>query len=311
MPSDLPQSVPEQSPLMRMIKSPHAAAATAMFMWALSMIAVRLVRGDVPPLGLSFWRTLLALLIVLPFAVHRVRADWFALRKSWPILALLGFLLFVAGNGGLFVGLQNTTAINASLINSFEPILIVVVGALMFRDAVTIRQAIGVAVSLAGVLALISRADYRVLADFDINRGDLWVLFAITSWAFYAVLLRRSPRGVHYLSQFTALVFFGALFMLPFYLWEAINVAPTRANLESISVIAILAVFSTLLSIILWNKAIAGLGSGRAALFIHLIPVYSVILAGLLLDETLELYHAFGIVLIGIGIWLATMRRAR
>ena len=294
---------------MRVIGSPHAAAATAMFFWAISMIGVRMVRGDVPPLGLSFWRTLLALVIVLPFAVHHVRTDWFALRRSWPILALLGFLLFVGGNGGLFIGLQNTTAINASLINSFEPILIVVVGALMFRDVVTVRQSIGVAISLGGVVALIARADYRVLAELEINRGDLWVLFAITSWAFYAVLLRRSPRGVHYLSQFTALVFFGALFMFPFYLWEAINVAPVRPDLQSITIIAILGIFSTLLSIILWNKAIAGLGSGRAGLFIHLIPVYSIVLAGLVLDETLELYHGFGIVLIGIGIWLATMRR--
>ena len=282
-----------------------------MFMWALSMVAVRLVRGDVPPLGLSFWRTLLALVIVLPFAFHRVRADWVALRRNWPILALLGFLLFVGGNGGLFVGLQDTTAINASLINSFEPILIVVVGAVLFRDAVTIRQAIGVVVSLGGVLVLIARADYRVIAELDINRGDLWVLSAITLWAFYAVLLRRSPRGVHYLSQFTALVFFGALFMFPFYLWEAINVAPTRFNTETVLVVVILSIFSTLLSIILWNKAIAGLGSGRAGLFIHLIPVYTVIFGGLILDEAFELFHAFGIVLIGIGIWLATMRHAR
>lgn len=294
----------------RVVASPYMAAATAMFFWALSMILVRFVRGEVPPLGMSFWRTLVALLLVLPFAVPRVRADWPILRRHWPILALLGFLLFVGGNGALFVGLQDTTAINAALINSFEPIAIIVVGALMFRDAVTVRQGFGVAISLVGVIALIARADLSVLAALDLNRGDLWVLFAIMTWAFYAVLIRRSPRGLHFLSQFAALAFFGALFMFPLYVWEAIAVAPTRPTVETVSSVAILAVFSTLLSVILWNRAIAGLGSGRAGLFIHLIVVYTVILATLFLGETLELYHGFGIALIGVGIWLATVRRA-
>lgn len=309
MPKDLGTDAPARSRLKALVLSPHVAAATAMFMWALSMILVRLVRGEVPPLGLSFWRTTFAFALILPFAMRYVRADWPILSRRWPMLALLGFLIFVAGNGGLFIGLQDTTAINAALINSFEPVLIVVVGALLFRDAVTLRQAVGVAISLAGVLGLITEADPAVLAGLAINRGDLWVLAAITSWAFYAVLLRRSPRGLHFLSQFAALAFFGMVFMLPFYLWEASFIAPTRFTLQTVAAVAILAVFSTVLSVILWNNAIAGLGSGRAGLFIHLIPVYTVILATVFLGEALEPYHALGILLIGIGIWLATLRR--
>lgn len=294
----------------RILTSPYTAAAVAMFMWALSMVLVRGVRGDVPPLGLSFWRTLLALFLILPFVIRQLRTDLPVLIAHWPMLVLLGFLLFVAGNASLFVGLQDTTAINASLINSFEPMAIVVVGALLFRDAVSLRQTIGVIISLGGVLTLVCRADPSVLVKLTFNRGDLWILTAITAWAFYAVLMRRAPRGVSHLSLFVALATFGCLTLLPFYLWEAFNGAAMEVNSTSITAIAVLAVFSTLLSVILWNRALHGLGSARAGLFIHLIPAYSIVLATLFLGETMELYHIAGILLIAVGITLASVRQA-
>lgn len=290
------------------LTSPYTAAIVAMFMWALSMVLVRGVRGDVPPIGLSFWRTLLAVVLILPFVIRQLRTDLPVLIAHWPMLLLLGFLLFVGGNASLFVGLQDTTAINASLINSFEPMAIVVVGAILFRDAVTLRQGIGVLISLGGVVTLVCRADLSVLAQLTFNRGDLWILAAISAWAFYAVLMRRAPRGVSHVSVFVALAVFGCLTLLPFYLWETLSGSVMQVNATSITTIAVLAVFSTLLSVLLWNRALHGLGSARAGLFVHLIPAYSIVLATLFLGETLEFFHIAGIVLIGIGIGLATVR---
>ena len=142
----------------QIVFSPYLSAGLAMFFWAGSTVLVRYVREDVPPMGLSFWRTLAGFLILLPFVIRPLRAQSALVIANWKILALLAFLLMVGGNAVLFLSLQYTIAINAAVINSFEPIIIVVLAWMLFRDPFTKRQGFGVAVSLSGVLVLISAA---------------------------------------------------------------------------------------------------------------------------------------------------------
>jgi drug/metabolite transporter (DMT)-like permease len=296
--------------LGRMARRPVVIAALAMLFWASSLIVVRAVRGEVPPLGLSFWRSFLGFLIIVPFIVAPLRRDLPVLLRHWRMLGLLGFLMFVGGNASLFIGLQDTEAINAGLINSFEPVVIILMAWLLFRDPVSLRQLAGVLISLSGVAMLISRGRLDGLAALDFNRGDLWVLVAITSWGLYAALLRRAPQGIHPLSSFAATVFIGSMMLLPLYVWEIATVGPTPLSRASLVSIGVLAVFSTVLGVVFWNRALGALGAGRAGLFLHLIPAYTVILAVIFLGERLALFHLAGIALIATGIFL-TSRRAR
>ena len=295
----------------RIALSPYVSVVLAMFFWAGSTVIVRWLREDLPPMGLSFWRTLFGALIVLPFVIGPLRAQAHILRRNWKILALLGFLLFVGGNAILFLSLQYTFAINAAVINSVEPVLILVVAWFMFRDPVTRRQGFGVMVSLAGVMTLISRGDLSVLAAMDFNRGDILVLGAYMSWAFYAVLLRRAPSGLDRRLILLIILAFGALFLVPFYAIETAIDRPMPVTWTAVMAVVFLALFSAVAAVLMWNRAIAALGSGRAGLFIHLIPAFTVLMAVALLDEELHLFHASGIVLIAIGIYFSTLSGRR
>ena len=293
----------------RIMLSPYLAAVLAMFFWAGSTIVVRAVRDEVPPMGLSFWRTVLGFAIFLPFVIkpyrHQAREFW----ASFKILALLTFLLMVAGNAVLFLSLQYTIAINAAVINSVEPVFIVVLAWLLFRDPFTKRQGFGVMVSLSGVLVLISTGSLDALAKMDFNRGDLMVTGAYLSWGLYAVLMRKVPRGLDHRLVLAAILGLGALFMLPIYGLETLVSRPMPLNWSSVWSVTILAVFSSVLGILLWNYAISKLGPGRASLFLHLIPAFTVLMAIILLGEAFQQFHVTGILLIGIGIYFSTLSK--
>lgn len=294
----------------RVVTSPFVAMAVAMLFWAGSTIIARGVRDVVPPIGLSFWRTMLGALILLPFTWRTLILQAELITRNIGVILLLAFLLIVGGNAVLFLALNYTIAINAGVLNSFEPVLIIVAAWAIFGDPVSLSRAAGVAISMLGVLALIGRGDPAVLADFDFNLGDILVLGAYTSWALYAVFLRKAPRGLDPKVMLILILFIGALMLLPFYAIEWVFDRPTRFDGPTLASTCVLALFSSVISIQLWNYGVRSLGAPRASVFIHLILVFTVLLAILFLGETPQWYHLVGVGLIGIGIYLSSLQKA-
>ena len=297
-----------RSAVGRFIFSPYTAVILTAFFWAVTTIVVRYVRDESPPIGLSFWRTLAAFIILLPFCLRAIINQWDLVRQHWKFLALLSFLLWVGGNALLFVSLQYTIAINVAVINSVEPLFIVVFAWLLFRDDFTWRQGIGLALSLGGVLVLITAGSVERLLALDLNRGDLIVTGAYVAWGLYAVLLRELPRELDYRVTVAAIMGFGALFLFPIYVFEAIYVRPTLPTAATLVTIAWLATFSSSLAMILWNYGILKLGAARAGQYLHLIPAFTIVLAIVVLGETIGPHHIAGIVLIAIGLIIAARR---
>lgn len=302
---------PPNNILSRYAPPPTLAGALAMLCWAGSIIVVKDVAGTVPPVALSFLRCILALAILYPMCQRNLRVQWPVMRKHWKIITLLGVLLFIGGNGMLFVGLQFTSAINASLINSAEPVTIVAVAWLLFRDRLTVIQWCGVLISIVGVIYLISRGDVAILLGFSLNLGDVIVLTSIISWAFYAVLMRRVPREIDRLNLVFGILLAGATALFPVWILENIYYAPTPLIWETVWATGFNAVFASILALFWWNHAVEGLGPSRAGLFIHLIPVYTVLLAIWFLGEDLYWFQIVGIGLIAIGIILTTMLKSK
>lgn len=288
---------------------PLLAGALAMLCYSGSFISVRDVAGVVPPAAITFLRCTIAIAILYPFCRKSLHAQWPIIRKHWKFLALQGVLIIVCGNGIMFVGLQFTTAINGSLINSAEPVAIVAVAWLMFRDRLDAMQWLGVLVSMAGVLYLIGRGKLDVLLNLDLNIGDVLVFISIVCWAVYAVLMRRVPKELDRLNYLFTILVAGAVAVFPFWILENIYYLPTPITWTTAGVTGGLALFASIFALLWWNRAVEGLGASRAGLLLHLIPVYTVILAVWLLDEEPFLFHAVGIGLIGVGIYLTTIHR--
>ena len=301
----------EPNLLVRYAPPPALAGPMAMLCWAGSMIVVKDVAGVVPPAALSFLRCLISVFILFLLCRRSLRSQWPLLRANWKIIGTLGALLFVGGNGMLFVGLQFTTAINAALINSAEPVTIVAVAWVLYRDRLTGIQWAGVLLSLAGVVYLIGHGSLGILLSFSLNIGDIFILVSITTWAFYAVLLRHVPPELDRLNLVFGILVSGAILVFPFWVLENIYYRPTPLVWDLVWATGFNAVFASILAMFWWNHAVQHLGAGRAGLFVHLIPVYTVFLAMWFLGENLHRYHAIGIGLIAAGIYLTTMLRSR
>ena len=287
--------------------SPYLLLTLTNLFWAGNWIISRAFRGELPPIALSFWRWVVALLCLLPLALPHLRRDWPQLRAAWPWLLLFGAL----GTGGynvlVYGGLQYTTAINGTLLNSFVPIMIVLMAWLLQGKRLHGREATGIMVSFVGVLGIVAHGELQRLLDLTLNVGDLWILASVLAWSAYTLLLSRRPP-VHALSFVTAISITGLIVLCPLYVWELAqgrHIVPTPG---AIAGIVYTGVFPAFLGYILWNRGVAEVGPARAGLFMHLVPAFGIVLSMIFLDEKPALYHAVGIGLIFTGIWLNTRR---
>ena len=295
-----------QAPAARgLFGNAYLLLALASLCWSGNHLMGRAIAGHVPPLTISTLRWLLAAAILYPFVRSQLRRDRPQIRRNLGVLVYLSLL-----GGGVFgalqfVGLQLTTALNVSVMNSLGPVFIAAASAAMFRDRLTGGQFAGIVVSLIGVLAIISKLDPALLSDFSFNIGDIIVFLNMVLWAVYSASLRWRPK-IHPLSF---MFMFAGVVMFPTSVWEYSTGFVLRPTLLTFSAIAFVTVFSTIVAFVSWARGVELIGPNRAGVFLHLIPIYSALLTGALLGEPLRFYHVVGFVLILIGVWCASRSR--
>ena len=287
---------------------PYLLLVLTTLFWSGNFVISRGMHAALPPVALSFWRWALACLILCLFGLRHLLSQRVLVRHHGRFL-LIQALLGVAGfNTFIYWAMQSTTAINAVLINSATPILIVVISWLRFRERLAWTQAIGVLLSLSGVLFIISGGNLTALLQLRAGFGDLLVLIAGCLWASYSVNLKNYPPGLHPLAYQTAIALIGLATLLPLYLAELASGKTFEVSVATITTIAYVAIFASVLAFIFWNRAVTALGANIAGPFIHLMPVFSTILAVLFLDETLGKVQIVAIFMIFGGILLATRK---
>ena len=290
--------------------SPYLLLTLTPLFWSVNWIVGRGLHQDVPPMAMTFFRWFFAVLILAPFALPQVRRDWPTLRRHWKTMAALGAIGVGTHNALAYLGLNYTTATNGVILNSFIPVMIVAIAWVFLRERLTPLQVLGVAVSLGGVLAILSQGSLEVLAAFRLNGGDLLVILSMLMWSVYTICLRWRPAGLSTLSFLFVIAVVGDLCVMPLWLAEMAlgrHVVWTPATFAALVSVA---TFSSVLAYIFWNKGVEAVGAQVAGLFVHLMPVFGVLLAWVFLGERLRVYHVVGIALILTGIGV-TSRRGR
>lgn len=286
----------------------YAALTLTAFLLACNHIIGRAVHGEVPPVGLSFWRWMVGILVLLPFIVRHGSERWPIYRRHWPAFALLGF--FMIGSTTLvMVALSMTSAINVSLINAVQPTLTVLFAWLFLGEALNKRRTVGIACGAVGVAVMVSRADLTLLLGLDFHPGDFVALLAMCGFSGYALNLHRLPRELSGVESLFAITVAGTLLLLPFYLVESTVSKTVPVSTTSVSAILALALLVSVFGNLMWNRGNRLIGPARAAIFINLIPVFGTALAMIFLDEPLYPYHLVGGVLVGLGLYLAAVQR--
>ncbi len=223
-------------------------------------------------------------------------------------------MLWLGATGGIlfsalqYVGLQYTSAVNVSILNSLVPVLIIAAGALLFRDRILSRQLLGIATSLVGVLIIVTRGNLDALLQLSFNHGDVIIIVNMIVFAIYAVYLRLRPK-IHWMSFLFVLAVVSAVGTMPFAIFEVASGQVPELNVGTISAALYVSIFPSLVAFTAWNYGVEQIGANRSGPFLHLVPLYTALLASIFLGENLMAFHALGLLMILVGVWIAARGR--
>jgi drug/metabolite transporter (DMT)-like permease len=277
-------------------------------LFSTNIIAARAVSDFIPPFALAFWRWWLAFLLFLPAIgpdLLRYRRE---LLGEWRDLLVLGILGMGICGAFVYVGADTTSATNIGLIYATAPIIIAGAATLLYREPLGRVKALGILVSLLGVLVIVFRGDIVALQTLSLVPGDLWIATAAVSWAVYSVMLRYRPSQLPGRVRFAATMLYGAMALLPFHILELANGDVPELNMETLIAVLIVAIVPGLGAYLGYARIQRALGASPTALILYLAPVYTALMAWLVLGESLQLYHLIGAALILPGIYLSTRK---
>jgi len=259
-----------------------------------------------PPAALSFWRWLFAFLIMLPLGGRAAWRQRDVLRRHGGQVLTLAVLCVTTFNVVLYGALHLTTVINVAVVNSASPAVIALLAWLMLGEKAGAAAAAGIAISIAGVLLVVTGGEPARLLALEANPGDALMLGGVLIWAAYSVLLRRLPPGIDPLGLFTVLTGLGTAGLIPLYGMEYALGGRFTLTWPVAEALAYVAVFPSVLAVLFWNHGVRAVGPTRAGVMLNLVLVFSTALAVAFLGETVEGYHLAGAALVLGGIYLTT-----
>ncbi|WP_269478026.1 DMT family transporter [Hominibacterium faecale] len=279
----------------------------AALFWSGAFIAGKYAVPFIPTFTLTFMRFFFASLIlcILSGAARKKEEDRFRLKKEHlPIFLFTGIVGMFGYHVFFFIALKYTTAINSSIIGAMNPIVTIVIAALFLRNKIPAKQIAGILLSFFGVLLTITGADVETLVQLDFNRGDLWMAAAVICWAAYGVFSKSKGAGIppFWLTYYSFLVC--TLILIPFVIWEKPWQLLAQAPPQAWIAVLYMSIFASVAGYMIQQIAIKQIGPSKTSIFINLVPVFSMVLATLILGEALapiKLATA-GIIILGVCI---------
>ncbi len=270
----------------------------------------RALSADIPPVGLVFWRTVLATAVLGLLFGQRIRRQWSLLTERWRTLLLLGTLQAVTGHVLLLTALKSTTAINTGLLMATQPALTVAAAWVLLGDRLRARQLAGLVIAAVGALAIVARGDLGILFGLAFTPGDIFVGLAMISFAIYNATIPRMPRTIDPFVMFFGIVAATMATIGPLYAIELLWFKQQMVlDLETMAMVIYFALFASILGIVFLNTAIARMGPSRVGVYLYLLPVFIAGLAIIALDEAPLAYHFIGLAVVTLGVFLADRRR--
>jgi drug/metabolite transporter (DMT)-like permease len=288
-------------------KQPYVLLSIAAACWAGNAIVGRLAAGHIPPVTLAFLRWGLGFLIILPVSWRHLKRDWPAIRAKLGLMTFLSVIGIAGFNTLQYWALEYTQALNTLLLQSTGPLFVASWSLVLFGIRLTQAQAIGIVVSLTGVLVILLHGDVAAIAAIDFNKGDIIFLVALLMFGLYSVMSLKRP-AIHDLS-FTAFTFAcGSAVLVPPLIFELFWRPVMQLNVTNLLSVMYVAVFPSTIAYLCYNRSVHLIGANRAAPFFHAVPVFGSAMAIVFLGERPQVFHVIGFALVLTGIFAASRK---
>ncbi len=282
-------------------------------MWACNAVLGRVIADLASPMTLNLLRWSIAFVLLLPLAAP-VLSPSSLLWPNWRRFMGLSLLSIGAYNALLYLALNTSTPINVTLVGAITPVWMLVFGRLFFGKFISKRQWLGAAMSISGVLLVLSRGQLDVLLKVRLVPGDVYILMASAAWAYYSWMLAhptsepssiRTNWSAFLMAQISLGLIWSSLFAAGEWTLGFGHLTPSWTLAAALLFIAI---GPALLAYRAWGAGVARAGPSVAGFFINLTPLFTAVLSGLFLGEVPHAYHALAFVLIVGGIVVSSRR---
>lgn len=289
----------------------YAAGLLTWFLAASVFVAFKLSAAELPPWTMSYLRTLLAFLVLVPVVARHHREMVEFLHRRWAGAFVVGAVGLGLTQGVMFEALTHTSAVNVGIVLALAPMITMVAARFLLGEPMNGWQALGTAIAFVGITVISVHGSLARLLALQIGVGDLIALGGAAMFAFYTVALKRARFELAPLPLLVILLAAGNLGTLPFFLRELWSGA--HADLGTAGLLSLLycAVFGSALMYLMYNWSVEVLGATRAGTLIYTQMLFVALLAWLVLGERPEWYHYAGGGLVVLGVLLVTLLRPR
>ena len=275
----------------------------AVLIWSMNITVTRYVADYISPVSISFYRWLVAFVVLTPFMLGKVWRERQLVLAHWKQLAVLGAFGMVLYQGLGYSAAHYTTATNMGIINAFIPVFTIFVSMLMLKDIPNRFAVVGSMLSFAGLLYVMAQGNFSQLVQSGGHLGDvMMVLF----YAFYGVFLKKWQLQIPLLISLYVQIIFALLYHLPFVLYLGLD----AIDQHNVSSVLYAGIFPSLIAPLVWMLAVQMIGPNRTSIFMNLMPVCTAIIAKLWLGEAWTIYHSIGGLVILSGILLAQKKES-
>lgn len=273
----------------------------AVLIWSMNITVTRYVADYISPVSISFYRWLVAFVVLTPFMLSKVWRERQLVLAHWKQLAVLGAFGMVLYQGLGYSAAHYTTATNMGIINAFIPVFTIFVSMLMLKDIPNRFAVIGSILSFAGLLYVMAQGNFARLVQSGGHLGDVMMVLAVFFYAFYGVFLKKWQLQIPLLISLYVQIIFALLYHLPFVVWLGLD----AVNPQNLGSVLYAGIFPSLIAPLVWMMAVQMLGPNRTSIFMNLMPVCTAVIANVWLGEAWTMYHSIGGLIILLGILLA------
>jgi drug/metabolite transporter (DMT)-like permease len=263
---------------------------------------------QVPPLTLNVFRWISVWLILMPLTYSEIYNNLPSIKKNWLVISFMGVITISTFNSVVYFALNYTQVINAVLVLAAIPAATIVLSSLMKIEKTNIFQLLGLLVSIIGIGLIISNGNIQNIISLSFNKGDLWMIVCVFTWALYSTLLKKYKFKFSQFSLIQLMVSVGILFLIPQFFYEKSIGLEVNFNKAFFLILFYVVVFPAIAAYYCWQKGVEIIGPNRATMFIQLMPLFSAVMAIVIFNENFELYHFAGAAFIVSGIYLSNKK---
>ena len=283
--------------------NPHLFLTLASLFWGFNAIAGRLAVDEIPPMLIVTGRWLGVMIILSIICRNQLSLGFQIFKSNYKWMILMGLSGFTIFNSIYYISAHYTVAINLGIVQSTTPAFIMIISMFWLKTRINLKQVTGLLITFIGVSIVISNGNLASLLRLKLNNGDLLLIVACIFYAIYAVGLRKRPEinDVLLMTFFSYVAFIGSLPGLIIEITQYSFFFPTFKGLMILSVIII---FPSLLAQILFMKGVKIVGPALSGLYTNLVPIFTSVLAIIVLDEVFHIYHLISLIIIFLGIYI-------